>query len=161
MKNANQKSLKNIICSEKFRLYVWAVLILLTAVFIFSNSLPSKLESAEISGKFTEFIKPFLEFFVGEGNVTEHFVRKLAHFTEFFILGFVMALFFKTPTVFPIFLLLVTSLTDETIQIFTERGSSVADVWLDFAGGCCGFTVGILMLSLISTFKKKRQGSDK
>lgn len=36
---------------------------------------------------------------------------------------------------------LFVALTDETIQIFSNRGSQVQDVWLDFCGACVGSLV--------------------
>lgn len=39
---------------------------------------------------------------------------------------------------------MTVTLTDETIQIFSDRGSQVQDVWLDFSGVCAG--VGVMLL---------------
>ena len=66
---------------------VLTVLIVLTLIFIFRNSTDSKEESSALSLYVKELVGPILEVFVGKGNVTEHLVRKLAHFTEFFALG--------------------------------------------------------------------------
>lgn len=55
-------------------------------------------DSAAESGRVTEWLKPFLEVFVGQGNVTDHLVRKLAHFTEFAALGFQLLLLQKSKT---------------------------------------------------------------
>ena len=44
---------------------------------------------------------------------------------------------------------------DETIQIFTGRGSQLQDVWLDFAG----FTTGlILVLAVRAIARRKSKG---
>ena len=66
---------------------VLTVLIVLTLIFIFRNSTDSKEESSALSLYVKELVGPILELFVGKGKVTEHLVRKLAHFTEFFALG--------------------------------------------------------------------------
>lgn len=137
-----------------------AALLLLTVftlMFIFSNSL-SDVESSKVQSEgIMNYIEPLLELFVGKGNVTLHMVRKLAHFTEFGLLGFVLGLFSGKPKSGIFLFTLLTALTDETIQLFTGRGSQVKDVWIDFVGGCTGIIVGIILLSIISKFMKKTE----
>jgi len=58
-------------------------LLIITLMFIWGNSLLSR----EYSGNESMRIVVFLERFFGEGNVSEHLVRKLAHFLEFSALG--------------------------------------------------------------------------
>ncbi len=133
------------------------VLALLTLIFIFSNSMPD-IESSKVQSEgIMKLIKPFLELIVGKGNVTLHMVRKLAHFTEFGLLGFVLGLLVGKPRSGTFFFVLLTALTDETIQLFTGRGSQVKDVWIDFAGGCTGIIAGIILLSIVSKFIKKTE----
>lgn len=130
-------------------------LLVFAALFIFSQSLPDREASKEISVDVTSKIAPFLELFLGSGNVSDHLVRKAAHFAEFFVFGALSAVCAvmrakyaarKTEGVAAIrvqsfinaaFLSLAAALTDETIQLFTGRGSQVADVWLDFSGAVC------------------------
>ena len=116
--------------------------ILAALAFIWGNSLESAVESSLKSGRVRELIEPLLELLVGQGNVTDRMVRKLAHLTEFAVLGALLLLL--TAAAFRVrlqsvlncqFFLLLAALTDETIQLFTGRGSQVRDVWLDFAGG--------------------------
>lgn len=127
---------------------IFSLLIALTLAFIFSNSFDNAEESSEKSGFVTKVITPVLEIFMGKGNVTEHFVRKLAHFTEFFALGLESSLlaFFvlrrRRVGFFACLLFgLLSALTDETIQMFTGRGPSVADVWLDYSGFVIAFAI--------------------
>lgn len=113
-----------------------AWLTVLTVCFIFSNSMESIPESRERSEGFLGWVKPFLEFFIGQGNATNHVIRKIAHFVEFFALGTelcTLCLLWNKPLLWATFAGLLTALTDETIQIFYERGSQVKDVWLDFS----------------------------
>ena len=74
---------------KKDKIYgaVLTVLIILTICFIFGNSLESREVSKEKSGEVMEMLEPLFELIVGEGKVTNHLVRKTAHFVEFFILG--------------------------------------------------------------------------
>ena len=124
---------------------VLTVLIVLTLIFIFRNSTDSKEESSALSLYVKELVGPILEVFVGKGNVTEHLVRKLAHFTEFSFL--IINEKQVAPAGISLILLagLVSALSDETIQLFFDRGSSVMDVWLDFAGYCSAVALILLI----------------
>jgi len=89
-------------------------------------------------------------------RLTEHFVRKLAHFCEYTLEGFLLMLCLRVYTrrfirhvSWPILFGLLTALTDETIQIFSQgRSSLVTDIWLDFAGVMFGLLVGLFLLAL-------------
>lgn len=127
------------------------ILIILTLTFIFQNSMESVAQSEEKSTAVMEKVCFLLERVMGKGNVTDHLVRKLAHFFEFSVLGIEMSalsflhhsprrsLYFSVTL--PLFCGLIAALTDETIQIVSARGSQVQDVWLDFAGVCVGLGV--------------------
>ena len=70
------------------------VVIILTLAFIWGNSLLSREQSSDESAWVLQLVTPVLELFVGKGRVTEHLVRKLAHFTEFALLGFELFFWF-------------------------------------------------------------------
>jgi len=135
---------------------VWSlillVLIVATFVFIWTNSMDNPEESNEKSRWVMRLITPVLEVFVGKGNVTGFLVRKLAHFTEFGLLGAELTLMLilrKRKSIQWLVniasLFFVTAAIDETIQIFADRGSTLMDVWLDAAGAACGI-VGVLVI---------------
>ncbi len=130
-----------------------AILIVLTLTFIFSNSL----ESSEASSLRSLSVLRFLERIFGEGRITHHFVRKLAHFCEFGLLGLEFSLFFRTfekdKTLCCLFCGLLSALCDETLQLFSNRGSQVQDVWLDYGGYCCGV---LFIMALFIVLKKKK-----
>ena len=131
-----------------------------TVGFIWIHSCMSRAVSREESGMVMRLITPFLELFVGKGNVTDHLVRKLAHFAEFSVLGLELALLFhgnisKARTAL-IHGFGVTFL-DETIQIFSGRGPAISDVWLDMAGVAAG--IGLIHLAR-SLLIRKKQGSE-
>ena len=135
------------------------VLIILTLALIWGHSLLGREASSEESGFVMELLEPVLEMVVGEGNVTEFLVRKLAHFTEFFVLGLELMTFFayRKPLFPQAFLLALThgffaAFLDETIQIFSGRGPMIQDVWLDV----CGFAVGSLLMLGIMVWTKHR-----
>lgn len=131
---------------------VLLVFITATLVFIWTNSMEAPAESSEKSQWVMKLLTPVLELFVGKGNVTEFLVRKLAHFCEFGLLGCELSLMLilrKCQTlqwyVNVAMFAFTVAVLDETIQIFADRGSSLADVWLDTAGAVTGI-VGVWML---------------
>lgn len=135
------------------------VLIILTLALIWGHSLLGREASSEESGFVMELLEPVLEMVVGEGNVTEFLVRKLAHFTEFFVLGLEVLTFFayRKPLFPQAFLLALThgffaAFLDETIQIFSGRGPMIQDVWLDVSG----FAVGASLMLGIMVWTKHR-----
>ena len=119
-----------------------AVLIALTLVFIWTNSMQSRGESTKRSSEVLEVIAEILEPVGIDVDTTDDLlIRKLAHFAEFFLLGAelsVLCLLYGMNSAQGFFNSLSAGLaaavTDETIQIFSNRGSSVADVLLDFSG---------------------------
>ena len=88
-------------------------------------------------------------------------LRKIGHFVEFAILGTEVALFvlfFARKLRYGIFSLIfspLVALFDETIQIFSNRGPSITDVWIDTAGFISfGALVYLLYFTVIFTKKK-------
>ena len=130
--------------------------ILAALAFIWGNSLDSAVESAAKSGRVGELLRPLLELVVGQGGVTDHLVRKLAHFTEYAVLGALLLLLtvvgfrVRLQTVVNcLFFLMAAALTDETIQMFSDgRSSQLTDVWLDLSGAMAGILVGLFCLAL-------------
>ena len=141
--------------NQKARLRLLLRLVLIaTLCFIWSNSMVGKEGSASLSRTVTAWLN-------GIGiPVTEHFVRKSAHFCEFGLLGCELMLLFwlRSGVRFQnlcnaAFAALLSAVTDETIQIFSGRGSQVQDVVLDFSGAL----TGILLVSLIISLIEKRK----
>ena len=141
--------------NQKARLRLLLRLVLIaTLCFIWSNSMVGKEGSASLSRTVTAWLN-------GIGiPVTEHFVRKAAHFCEFGLLGCELMLLFwlRSGVRFQnlcnaAFAALLSAVTDETIQIFSGRGSQVQDVVLDFSGAL----TGILLVSFIIQLIEKRK----
>ena len=137
----------------QLRLLLRLVLIA-TLCFIWSNSMVGKEGSASLSRTVTAWLN-------GIGiPVTEHFVRKSAHFCEFGLLGCELMLLFwlRSGVRFQnlcnaAFAALLSAVTDETIQIFSGRGSQVQDVVLDFSGALTGILLVSLLIQLMGKQK--------
>ena len=133
----------------KRRRVFWALTVL-WVLFIWFQSVLSAVLSAAESGRLLALISQFLPW------VTEHMLRKAAHFTEYAVLGALLlgaTLGGKSRgAAFPPLFGLLTAMLDETIQIFSAgRSGQITDVWIDFAG----FLVGYLFFRLICTKKTR------
>ena len=133
-------------------------LLILLLVFIWGHSCMPKGASREESGAVLALLRPLLGPLIGEENVTQHLVRKLAHFGEFFCLGIVLALRFPFRLKSQLLAggsALLAGLIDETIQLFSDRGPAITDVWLDFSGA----TAAILLLALLRALLRRGRTS--
>ena len=129
-------------------------------VFIFSNSMKIGEVSQGSSGRVLALLQGVLRRLGHPAlaqRLTDHIVRKLAHFCEYTLEGFLLMLCLRVYTrhflrhvSWPVLGGLLTALVDETIQLYSPgRSSQVLDVWLDFAGVLCGLLVGLVLLVLV------------
>lgn len=148
---------------RKFWIVVLCILFIFTLIFIWGNSIMSSSVSAEESGAVYDTLKPVFDSVFGAGTITEEITRKIAHGTEFFILGLELTIIFALYKNYNFknwaFILsegIFIALIDETIQIFTDRGPSIIDVWID-AGGVFAVSLiaGIIGL-IVCTAKRKK-----
>ena len=136
----------------------------LSLLFIWTNSFFSSGVSSRASGYFTRILTPVLELVLGRGNVTEHLVRKLAHFAEYAFYGLWLALWMKCDDRQALNALLagfITAFLDETIQMFTGRGPSIKDVWIDVFGIAAGIGFVHLILAITGLRSEKNKDPDK
>ena len=138
---------------------LWLFLFILIIVFIWSNSMISP----ALSGKLSHFMAAILG---GnqEPSAEEHFfVRKMAHFFEFFALGVTALGLVRQYTddkyrkiLFLLFTGVFVPLVDETIQIFSSRGSSITDIWIDIGGFATGCALALGICVIIRAIKRKK-----
>ena len=127
----------------------FAFLCVANVIFIFSNSIPSIPESKKTSEQIMEIVDPVLSNFVEDSDMRHHIVRKSAHVIEFFSLGILLTALLHTlkQSVFwGCSIGIFVALIDETIQIYTNRGAQLQDVWLDFGS----LLVAVVITSVIS-----------
>lgn len=132
------------------------LLIILTLAFIWGNSLLSKDASLRLS----EIVRGWLNLLTAAGEeevVTSFGIRKAAHVTEFAVLAVLLRLrldrtgkrgFFTTWGCAA-----AAGGIDETIQIFSQRGSQFTDVCID----ACGALLGLLLLRLFLRLRKGKK----
>ncbi len=136
----------------KGRMALCISLTILLLAFIWGNScLPGS-----VSGVISGWLSKFLGLMPSDPQGGHGLLRKLAHFTEFTLLGACLCwLFAMLGKKFPIPLLcgFLVACTDETIQCFIpDRGPAFTDVLIDTAGVAVG--IGLL-LGAFAIYKKK------
>lgn len=151
---------------------ILAILIVLTLAFIWSNSLENAEVSSDKSGKVIEIVKPIVD---PEDKIDDdmfvNIVRKLAHFSEFALLGmesFLFAVTFrkKGRTTLPyagvaIGGAFLCAVTDELLQLTSEgRSCQFLDMMIDLAGIITGVCIVLflrmILLSINLLNKKKK-----
>lgn len=139
--------------------FVGAALLAWT-IFIFCRSLKPA-ESSDLESQWVlELLRKLFPF-----ELSMHVIRKLAHFTEFAVLGGLAELLFgrrrRTMLAGLMFSLLtgvVIALCDETIQLFVPgRTGQVPDVWLDIAGAFAGAALILTGRAAIARARGRRK----
>lgn len=138
---------------------VWTVIYILYLFWIFTNSLDIAVESSSKSTAVMELLNQIL--FGGTSTLTEHLVRKLAHFSEFALAGVLGHICFsqwrkemRSFVLCTLFVGLFIALCDETIQLFVPgRSGQIMDVWIDFLGYVVGMFVWAIAHKIWSTIK--------
>ncbi|MBQ7879648.1 MAG: VanZ family protein [Clostridia bacterium] len=144
--------------------------------FIFFNSLRTGDESAAQSNVVTDFVQKVIAFFApkswianatGEAYERLHgYVRTVAHFSEFGLLGALMVWCWRAYTadglclLFPMCLTLFIPVLDESLQFLTAgRVADISDLFVDTLGGFCGLAFAVIALLIgRAVLSKKRKG---
>lgn len=135
---------------------IFTVALIACIMFIFHNSLENGAESSARSQAVMVMVNNALAK-LHLGPLSEHFVRKAAHFSEFALEGFLLMLCIRVYTrhfvrhmSWPLLGGMSTALMDETIQLHSaNRTSSVVDVWIDMSGVVAGLVLALIILLVI------------
>ncbi len=147
---------------------------ILAVAFVFSNSLKRASVSSEQSSQVVNAIQEVVGAIVpnspiatatGEEYVKLHqIVRKLAHYTEFALLGALFCWTYfsyfkeKKGIFIPAVCVGTVACLDEFLQFLSPgRAPSVFDVCIDCLGGAFGVAVGFLVVVLIERIIRKRK----
>lgn len=161
--------------NNSFKIKVLRGLILLTLGFIWGNSLLDGKQSGEMSGLVVKVLYPAAEKFAklltgtrpGEGPVLMQdqftfWIRKLAHFSEYTVLGAEVGIHQhlsgkEQPAAAAVFGPAAAAI-DETIQRFSKgRSGELRDVFIDSAG----YFFGLLMAAVISRIAGRKKAGTK
>ena len=127
--------------------------------FIFSNSMAVAQVSSASSGRVLTLLQGALRRLGHPAlaqRLAQHVVRKMAHFCEYMLEGFLLMLCMRVYSRHPLGHITVpmlggvlTALTDETIQLYSPgRSSQVTDVWLDSVGVLAGILAALVLMAL-------------
>ena len=135
-------------CSMRFRI----IMFVLTASVI-----------AFASESVLDFVTVILKFFGIDPNLSDHIIRKIAHFTEYTVLGALLcSCAYSFDRIKPIKFVpytvsigLFTCFVDETIQLGIEgRSGQVSDMWIDFFGVLLGTAVMLVAFWIYRKIRK-------
>ena len=154
---------------RKIFIIILSICAVLWLAFIFSNSMDNGSASTEKSSTVTEIVNTVAHALGYKGEISHKLVRKMAHFTEFFVLGLIVsadlaAIFYsrlkaRLPLLFSVIsasipLSAICACADECIQLFSDgRAAQLTDVLIDSSGALCGyllFAAGLLIFTLVS-----------
>lgn len=134
----------------KLRSKILLIIGIIINIFIWTNSLlPASLSSSQ-SGFVADILYPPFEDII-EVNKFYQIIRKLAHFTEFMLLGIVFSLFYLSIGKNKYYFItlihgLIVAIIDETIQLFIPgRAGLITDVLIDTSGVLFGLFIIILI----------------
>ena len=144
------------------------ILVILMLAFIWCHSMmPGSLSSME-SEWFLTLVRPLVSVLerlfsrFGMEMDPSYLVRKLAHFSEYAVLGMLVYLLFLKPggrgkIVLSAAVCLAAAAVDEGIQILAAgRGPALKDVGIDFGGSCAGMLVAALVVFLFYRIRRRK-----
>lgn len=148
---------------KKRYIYIF-LMIIIWILFIWNNSLQVADLSQKQSDWFMEKLKFIFNFFFDledNDSLTSFFTRKLAHFSEFFILSFLLSCFIlrlnsinRKIFFLPILISGIIASIDETIQLFIlGRSGMLKDVFIDTSGAIFGFIFFLFIRKIFKKFK--------
>lgn len=121
--------------------------------FIFSNSLQPAAQSAQASGRMLELLNTLTAWL--PLTLTDHIIRKGAHFFEFSVLGFLLRGGIGRRMPLPVVGALIPCI-DEGLQLFSDgRSAQLSDVLLDCSGVLFGALCFALLRAFIHRFRKE------
>lgn len=146
----------------RFRVIVFILTAGMIAFAFIHSSMPADLSSEESEGVMV-ILQNILDFFGFSTELTDHIVRKAAHFAEYTAIGMLLvscAYSFSRTKPYRYYsqiLLagLATAVIDETIQLnVAGRSGQITDVLLDFSGVITGAVFMLLFYMIYRKIKK-------
>ncbi len=152
-----------------WRYVLRAALTLSTLLFIgwiFSNSLKNASESSAQSSTVRKFLQNLLDAVFAEHapQISGHFIRKAAHFSEYALLGFLLFFTCLSYTrrrkffIIPLAAAIVVPFCDEGLQFIPEgRSPQFSDVGIDISGALCGFLFALFLFWIVLKIVRRRR----
>ena len=122
---------------------------------IWGNSLLPGESSSQVSGLVGQILEKILPFLNMEGENAMVILRKMGHFSEFAVLGALLAwlgALLEKGGFRPVFWGIAAAAADETIQLFVpDRHGCVTDVLIDTAGVVTGVVLLLICRKIYKT----------
>ncbi|MBQ3892882.1 MAG: VanZ family protein [Mailhella sp.] len=135
---------------KKKQIWIIVVIVLVLAFIWGQSMLPVKNSGNESRWLLKQVINPALKA-LGLRPMTHNTLRKCAHVFEYTVLALAASFVWRGKIVGLMGAGMFVALCDETVQIFSRRGSLVKDIWIDMIGIALGSLLGWLL-----TRKKRR-----
>lgn len=125
------------------------ILLIIVNLFIWINSLMPGNVSSEQSNFIVNLIYPLFKNILTKNDLS-FYIRKLAHLTEFLILGLLLSYYLTLKNVKYKYIItliygIIVAIIDETIQYFIpNRACQITDVLIDSVGVIIGLLIYIL-----------------
>lgn len=147
---------------KRFKWILLTITVLAVGMIFLNSARPASISDEQSKGILVTIVT-FLENIGISSNLTNHMIRKSAHFIEYFILGCLLLTTTKAFTPYlkkhiftALFLGLFIPVCDETIQLFVEgRSGQVQDILLDFSGVVTGFIIIFMIIICVDCYRKK------
>ncbi len=125
------------------RKLAWVLCAIWLAAIFGQSLLPAEISGAESGALLSRLGASLMP-------LTSWTLRKIAHFSEFAVLGLLLAQCLPARPLHSMFGALLCALCDETIQLFVRgRSGQVRDIWIDFAGAVAAIALTELVRLLI------------
>lgn len=152
--------------SLRFRIIVIVLTVLMMTFAFVHSAMPASVSADESAGVLDFIYHIFMSLGI-TAELTDHIIRKLAHFSEFSVMGaLLMTCAYAFSRLRPIrylfqvlFAGLAAAVCDETIQLFSEgRSGQITDVLLDFSGVVTGALCMLAFFAVYRHIRFKKQG---
>ena len=131
------------------------LLVIIWMIFIFIMSSFNSTDSSSQSGFIVNIIVNI--FNINDIELLSLIIRKMAHFTEYFILGLLvynMAHSYNKKTYISIIICILYAISDEIHQIFVPgRSCQISDMIIDVSGALLGIYFLFILINKIKIFK--------
>ena len=129
----------------KKRIIILIVTVFVVAFIFVQSMLPKSVSARESDWVTDRVLNPTLAVF-GLGPLAHNAVRKTAHVAEIFLLELLLVFCFRGRTAVAFGTGYLAAFLDESIQLFSDRGAMIADVWIDLIGVSAGLLLGVVLL---------------
>lgn len=144
---------------KKIKIFILSIIVITLMILIYKFSNQDFKQSLSLSEKVINVIQGNFGFKNINISTMQIIVRKIAHFTLYFILGFIVFLILKNFVKsdkklikWSIIICFIYACTDEIHQLFVPgRTGSIIDVLIDVVGSICGI---FIIRALNNLFKK-------